>query len=473
MRCNRPDGRYGQCRGQPMTVVRDTRVAPAGTTDIAGKRRRFVSLLHSLDAEDRLRQAEAFCQGTLDSLAAHIAILDEYGTIIAVNAAWRRFGASEGGDSDCVGSNYIAVCEAADDPLATAVARGLGEILAGDRQELQLDYPCHSPSEQRWFLFRATRFAGSGPLRVVVLHADMTERHRIQEQAFLQAALLDQIDVSVILTDLDLTVLSWNAGAERLYGWSAKEAIGRPASETILPPESVRRAEEGGETSALQSDGRWDGDYIVRRKDGSTFPAHVRSRLISDQDGHVTGAANVAMDITARGGIRARVGQRPQLSARGDRRRGRGLVHHRFSWLRELHEPGRDGPARLGMGRAPGTRTASDPACPEVGRVAHADRGVPDAPRSSRWQAGPGRGRHVHLPRWQSSAGCLHRVAVCDRGWRRRLRRPVRGHHRAPSRRAPRRTRPRETRMARAHPGSAHRGTLRPLQPADRRPADR
>jgi PAS domain S-box-containing protein len=262
-------------------------------------------------ADDRLREAGAFWQATLDSLTAHIAILDEHGAIVAVNAAWRRFAAGEGGDSDCVGSNYIAVCEAARERLATVVATGLREILAGEREALELDYPCHSPSEQRWFLLRATRYAGSGPVRVVVMHADMTERHKAQERAFVQAELLDEIDVSVILTDLDLTVLSWNAGAERLYGWSAKEAIGRPASETILPPESVLPAEEGGLNLARQPDGRWDGEYIVRRKDGSTFPAHVRSRLISDQDGQVTGAANVAMDITER-----KASERALVSAR-------------------------------------------------------------------------------------------------------------------------------------------------------------
>lgn len=148
-------------------------------------------------------------------------------------------------------------------------------------------------------------------MRLVVMHADMTERHQAQDRAFVQAALLDQIDVSVILTDLKMTVLSWNAGAQRLYGWSAEEAIGRPASATILPPESVLAAEEGGVNLALQGDGRWDGDYTVRRKDGSVFPAHVRSRLICDQDGHVTGAANVAMDITER-----RESERALVSAR-------------------------------------------------------------------------------------------------------------------------------------------------------------
>ena len=262
-------------------------------------------------AEDRLREAEAFWQGTLDSLSSHVAILDEHATIIAVNAAWRRFARSEGGDSDYIGRNYVAVCEAAMDPLATEVAHGIGEILAGSRRELLIDYPCHSPSQQRWFQLRATRYAGAGPRRLVVLHDDMTDRHQAQEQAFLQSALLDQIDMSVILTDMDLTVLSWNAGAERLYGWSAKEAIGRPASETILPPESFLPAEEGKANLELQAEGRSEGEYTVRRKDGSTFPAHVRSRLISDLNGNVTGAASVAIDITER-----RESERALVSAR-------------------------------------------------------------------------------------------------------------------------------------------------------------
>jgi PAS fold len=132
---------------------------------------------------------------------------------------------------------------AATDPLATVVARGSA------RYSLAPEKICSSIIRATARLssgsFCCARLASpAGPVRVVVLHADMTERHHMQEQAFLQAELLDQIDVSVILTDLDLTVMSWNAGAERLYGWTAKEAIGRPASETILPPESFLPAEE-------------------------------------------------------------------------------------------------------------------------------------------------------------------------------------------------------------------------------------
>jgi PAS domain S-box-containing protein len=262
-------------------------------------------------AGDRQRQAGEFWQGTLDSLTAHIAVLDEHGEIVAVNAAWRRFAHTEHGGADFVGSSYIAVCEATQDPVAKAVARGLGELLAGGHGVFELEYPCHSPSVQRWFLLRATRYEGAGPLRVVVAHENITERRQAQEQASMQAALLDEIDVSVIVTDLDLTVLSWSAGAERLYGWTAQEAIGRSARETVLPEHQALPKDEEGFNLGLQRDGRWEGEYTVRRKDGSTFPAHVRARALADQDGRATGAVNVAMDITDR-----KAAERALLSAR-------------------------------------------------------------------------------------------------------------------------------------------------------------
>jgi PAS domain S-box-containing protein len=102
--------------------------------------------------KERLQDAEAFWLATLDSLSAHIAVLDEDGTVVAVNAAWRGFSEQEGGASDYVGSNYIAVCDAAAEPAVESVARGLRELLAGQRDEFSVEYACHSPSAQRWFL---------------------------------------------------------------------------------------------------------------------------------------------------------------------------------------------------------------------------------------------------------------------------------------------------------------------------------
>jgi PAS domain S-box-containing protein len=255
-----------------------------------------------LRSSDRRRQTGEFWEGTLDSLTAQIAVLDERGTIVAVNSAWRRFAEAEDAGSDHVGSRYVTVLEASSDPHARAVARALRELLTGDREAFELEYPGHGPVTQRWFVLRATRYTGSGPLRVVLAREDITDRRQAEQRASMHAALLDEIDVSVIVTDLNLIVLSWSSGAERLYGWTAQDAIGRDARESIWPAGEDVSAGQDGFDVALQRDGRSDGEYTVRRKDGSTFPAHVRSRLISDQDGQVTGVVSVAMDITERKG---------------------------------------------------------------------------------------------------------------------------------------------------------------------------
>ncbi len=133
-------------------------------------------------AED-LRQSRRFLRSTLDALSAHIAVLDEEGTIIAVNEAWRQFARANRGDLEHlgVGMNYLAVCDAsAEEGVAdaAAVAEELRAIMAGRQDSFSLEYPCHSPTEQRWFLIRANQMKGEGPVRVVVAHENVTERKR-------------------------------------------------------------------------------------------------------------------------------------------------------------------------------------------------------------------------------------------------------------------------------------------------------
>jgi GAF domain-containing protein/nitrogen-specific signal transduction histidine kinase/ActR/RegA family two-component response regulator len=146
------------------------------------------SRLYAAEQTARARLAESgrFLQSTLDALGEHIAVLDEGGTIIAVNEAWRRFAAANGfaAPGAGLGLNYLAVCEAAgpDAEPAQEVAAALREVIAGRREEAVFEYPCHAPTERRWFILRARRFPGPGPVRLVVSHADITSR-RLAEEA--------------------------------------------------------------------------------------------------------------------------------------------------------------------------------------------------------------------------------------------------------------------------------------------------
>ena len=131
------------------------------------------------------QNAEHFAQAALDSLTAHIAILDADGRILAVNRAWRQFAAENGArvGETFEGANYLHVCDTAEgDTCAEAnpVAEGIRGVLRGERDLFMLEYPCHAPTEQRWFNLRATRFPGDGPACVVVSHENITERKQAE-----------------------------------------------------------------------------------------------------------------------------------------------------------------------------------------------------------------------------------------------------------------------------------------------------
>jgi diguanylate cyclase (GGDEF)-like protein len=128
-----------------------------------------------------------FWREVLDSLTAHIAILAEPGTILAVNLAWRQFATHNDlpDPEACIGVNYLAVCEkaTAQELNAAKIIAGIHAVLEGQRKEFFTSYPCHSPKKQRWFMFRVRRFEGSGPARLVVAHENITAPKAAQMRA--------------------------------------------------------------------------------------------------------------------------------------------------------------------------------------------------------------------------------------------------------------------------------------------------
>jgi PAS domain S-box-containing protein len=132
----------------------------------------------------------------------------------------------------------------------------------------------------------------------VVAHENITKRKLAEEQTLFQARLLDQVQAAVIATDLEGTVIHWSAQAERLYGFSREETLGRNISELTVGPTEAGVADEIMER--LRSGETWEGEFTVRRKDGSTFPAYVIDSVIHDSQGREIGIVGVSTDITER-----------------------------------------------------------------------------------------------------------------------------------------------------------------------------
>ncbi len=131
--------------------------------------------------EQQLNESEKFNEEILSSLSSHIALIDENGTLIAVNKAWDDF-AYENGltslDQVSIGSNYFDVCKRAvkngDSDAAEALA-GIQSVFKKEQQYFEMEYPCHSPQEQRWFILSVKNF-GNDSHKVVISHQDITKR---------------------------------------------------------------------------------------------------------------------------------------------------------------------------------------------------------------------------------------------------------------------------------------------------------
>jgi len=118
-------------------------------------------------------------QHIIDSLSEHIAVLNSAGTITLVNSAWREFAVNNGDVAMAhsgPGVNYLEVCKdlyEPPDPSALSAQRGVREVLEGRRPNFSLEYPCHSPTEERWFVMHVSAVSGEQP-GAVVSHVNIT-----------------------------------------------------------------------------------------------------------------------------------------------------------------------------------------------------------------------------------------------------------------------------------------------------------
>ncbi|MFO0798487.1 MAG: ATP-binding protein [Gemmataceae bacterium] len=147
-------------------------------------RTRLGRLAEARRYREALRESQEFARAVLDSLTAHIAVLDQTGAVVAVNAAWDEFARLRHGDpARCgVGANYLDVCTRATGAFAEeapAVAAGIRDVLAGVRSRFALEYPCDFLDEKLWFSMIVTPL---GPDRrgVVVSHLDISDRKRAE-----------------------------------------------------------------------------------------------------------------------------------------------------------------------------------------------------------------------------------------------------------------------------------------------------
>jgi diguanylate cyclase (GGDEF)-like protein/PAS domain S-box-containing protein len=216
----------------------------------------------------------------LDALAAHVCVLDEQGVIIQVNQAWHRFAAD---NFACVarcevGSDYLQVCEwalrdsAPPEPNLKAFLTQLRQVLAGELQQFQLEYPCHSPNEQRWYSVRVSRVDGVQPLRVLVVHDSVTELKLVQEALRAHEAELLDLTASIpgalfrllVRPTGDLQFVYFSPGVKGLFGLSPEQACGNGRALLRCVPKEARAACEASLRQAVATGQAWEYELQVR-----------------------------------------------------------------------------------------------------------------------------------------------------------------------------------------------------------------
>jgi len=124
---------------------------------------------------------------SIDELPEHLAILDRSGSIMAVNTAWKRFARNNGAEPSKVseGANYLGVCERAtgeQSEYAQTFAEGLRSVIFGGEERFAMEYPCHSPTQRRWFVGRVVLLPQNDLLIAIVAHENITGRKLLTEQ---------------------------------------------------------------------------------------------------------------------------------------------------------------------------------------------------------------------------------------------------------------------------------------------------
>jgi len=136
-----------------------------------------------------------------------------------------------------------------------------------------------------------------GEVYIITTSEDITERRKAEKSLMLQAQMIDIMKDSLISTDLDGFVKTWNKGAEMLFGYTSFEAIGRHIS-FVYPPEEHGNLQEI--ISRLKEKGQYETEVRMQRRSGEPFYAILSLSMIYDDDGAATGMLGYSIDVTER-----------------------------------------------------------------------------------------------------------------------------------------------------------------------------
>lgn len=252
----------------------------------------------------------ALAPDLLDSLDAHVAVLDARGAIVAVNEAWSRFARDNGARQAAVGSSYLAACEAGaagGDEHAGAMLEGLRRLLRGEAGRFAMEYPCDSPGTKRWFAATVTRFLHGGEAYLAAVHEDVTARKAAQDAVLEGEArlgkVLEALPVGVWIMDAAGTIVQGNTAGVRIWAgarYVGPERFGEYKGWWLDSGKPIAAHEWAAARAIRKGEISIDEEIRIECFDGTSKVILNSALPLRDASGRVSGAVIVNQDITAR-----------------------------------------------------------------------------------------------------------------------------------------------------------------------------
>jgi PAS domain S-box-containing protein len=258
----------------------------------------FAELLRT--ARDRAEQQREWLQVMLGSIGDGVITTDAQGRVVTLNpvaaavTGWTQEEAAGRSFEEVFPIFNEQTRKPVENPIKLVLAKGhivgLANhtiLIARDGTERPIDDSA-----------APIRDAERGIIGVVLIFRDVTERRRAEKIARALAAIVESSDDAIIGKDINGVITSWNHGAERIFGYTAPEAIGRPIAMLAPParademPELLERIRRGERVDHF--------DTLRRAKHGELVPISLTVSPIKDKDGQIIGASKIARDISER-----------------------------------------------------------------------------------------------------------------------------------------------------------------------------
>lgn len=270
----------------------------------------FTDISHHKEVQTRLRMSEEFSRAIVNGLRENIAILNDRGVILTANDAWKSVVLANIRVFPRIveGDNYLDFCARPSPELAEYLPN-FGEqikaIIRGEGDEYSFEYSCPLQDGIHWFLAQARKMKGTCPVRVLVVHSDITGLKEAESRNARLAnglqMILDSSGEGIFGVDLGGKTTFINRAACEILGYSARELQGKIIHDLIHHTSAEKLAVHReqcpvSKTLALGERTRIDRD-VFWRKDGAGIPVQVSSDPIME-DGEIRGAVVVFSDIS-------------------------------------------------------------------------------------------------------------------------------------------------------------------------------